>query len=238
MQLSKQPGSQTVTLPWSTLWAYVDFPQEVPCKQPMGPAQGAPKGSAPPVPAVSANTPASNTASAPKMESDDDSPLSSLKSSTSKTPPTESHQAAEGSTKRKRKGSTSTKPANKVTANDTKNARDARQSSSKRRKSASTTQSARHRRILRQFWHPKNPSDMHGGHIGDEWEEFVLKTERRGLLDGSGSTGTRDASSRRRSRNLVCHGSPERRNWLWRRQGCDLITKMGWAMRWWRRMRD
>jgi hypothetical protein len=44
---------------------------------------------------------------------------------------------------------------------------------------ASTTQSARHRRILRQFWHPKNPYDIHGGHIGDEWEEFILNGEKR-----------------------------------------------------------
>jgi hypothetical protein len=137
MQLSKQPGSQTVTLPWSTLWAYVDFPQEVPCKQSVGPAQEPPKSSTPPVPAVSANTPASNTASAPKTESDDDSPLSSLKSSTSKTPPTsesKNPQSADGKTKRKRKASTSIKPATNTSASDTKNARDTRQSSSKRRK--------------------------------------------------------------------------------------------------------
>jgi hypothetical protein len=183
MQLHQQPGSQTVTLPWSALWTYVDFPQEAPSKQPMGPAQGAPQSSStPPVPEMFADTLASTTASVPKMESDADSPLSSLKSSTSKTPPTnvsKSHQTGDGSTKRKRDGSTSTKTATDTSASDTKNARDAWQSSTKRRKLASKSQSARHRRILRQLWHPLNPYDIHGGHIGDEWEEFLFEGEKR-----------------------------------------------------------
>lgn len=80
---------------------------------------------------------ASAIASAPKTGSND----GSLRSSTSTTPlmnASESHRAADGSTKRKREGSASTEKATDMhlSESDAKNASDARQSRPKRRRSA------------------------------------------------------------------------------------------------------
>jgi hypothetical protein len=54
-----------------------------------------------------------------------------------------------------------------------------RRSPKPQKKPASTAQSPLHKHILRQFRYPLNVHDVLAGHIGDDWEEFLLKGEKR-----------------------------------------------------------
>ena len=185
-----QLRSQIMLLPFER---FLEFIYGIPPGQQIGAAQGTLESGALLVPPASVGMPASATASAIKMESNDDF-LNSLllKPSTSMTQPTnesESHQATDRSAKRKRDGSTFPQTAivnMRPSASDTeytpvKNVRrKGRRSSPKpQKKPASTAQSPLHKHILRQFRYPLNVHDVLAGHIGDDWEEFLLKGEKR-----------------------------------------------------------
>jgi hypothetical protein len=172
---------------------FMDFVHSTPPRQRMGAAQETLERGTLLVPEASAGMPASATASAIKMEPNDDSPNSLfLKSLTSMTQPmneSESHQATDGSAKRKRDGSTFPEtaiPNMRPSASNTeytpvKSARHKgrRRSPKPQKKPASTAQSPLHKHILRQFRYPLNVHDVLAGHIGDDWEEFLLKGEKR-----------------------------------------------------------
>lgn len=130
-----------------------------------------------PVPEASVSMSVSGTVRTLKTKSNDDTPNIPLKASTSMTQPTnesESHQAANGSTKRKREDSVAPETPTNTSASDVKIARHARQS---KRKKSSTARSAQYRRVLAQF--SQNSYNVHAARIGDDWEEFLLAGKKR-----------------------------------------------------------
>ena len=194
--LSKLPNelqlrSQIMSLPRER---FLSFLYEAPFRQQhMEPASERENGTTA-VPEAFVGMPASPTAAAVKMEPIDD-PV--LRSSTVKTEPTnewESRQAVDGNTKRKREGYESSETATSMRprTSDTRNATAVRRSSSEIRdarnarrgdrpwpKTPSQARTPEHKHISRQFRYPLNHHDVHGGHIGDDWEEFPLKGEKR-----------------------------------------------------------
>jgi len=169
-----QLRSQIMALPWEHFLAFV---HKAPLRQQMGLAQAIPEDGPRDVPEVPVSMPVSGTVSTLKTESNDDTPHTPLKSSTSMTHPTvesESHQAANGSTKRKREASAPPETPTNTSASETKNARDARQS---KRKHPSTARSAQHKHILAQF--SPESYNVHTPRVGDDWEEFSFGGEKR-----------------------------------------------------------
>ena len=169
-----QLRSQIMTLPWEHFLAFV---HKAPFMQHMGLAQAIPENGPWPMPEISVSMPVNGTVCTLKTVSNDDTPNTPLKSSTSTIQPTnesESHQAANGSTKRKREASAAPETPTNTSASDTNNARDARRS---KRKYPSTARSAQHNHILAQF--SPESYNVHTARIGDDWEEFSVGGEKR-----------------------------------------------------------
>ena len=127
-QQELQLRSQIMTLPWECFLAFV---HKAPFRQQMGLARATPENGPWSVLEASVSMPVSGTVSTLKTKSNDNIPNTPLKSSTSMKQPTnesESYQAANGSTKRKREDSAAAETPTNTSASNAKNARDARQS--------------------------------------------------------------------------------------------------------------